>query len=1007
MTERDERPSSDPFHGWEPAPDSLVMARGPTLPPGPELVDRASRSMGRALRGTPGHHDERGDSLGFALHFDPHPGSRDAVPTHSGRPTKGAEVGSAPDFPWPGDVVSGFRIVSEIGRGAFARVYLAEQVELAGRRVALKVSLPHGEEPQVLARLQHAHIVPIHSAHDDPELGLRLICMPYLGGANLAQVLDAAEASLPTQATGRSLIKALDMVGGPMADVVVSHRPGSAASDAPNEPAPRQRPSPSVARSALRRYMARLPWWSGMERQRPFANDGPPEEKTHPARRYYRNASYLQAVVWIGARLAEALEHAHGRGLLHRDLKPSNVLIAGDGTPMLLDFNLSAEVRRPGTDGVTTAEVGGTLHYMSPEHLDAFDPEGSTAPEEVDERSDLYALGLILFEMVTGRHAFRAPPPNWPLSETIDVLITERRRGAPSARRCNEAVPWSLDAILAMCLHPLPGRRYQHASDLAEDLRRFLDDQPLAFARDVSIRERTAKWARRHPRASSSATVGGLAGVLLLLLAGAAAVAARSHETAKAQMRWNEFLHRARNAEVLSNTRSGPTEHLAAGVAEARAALGLFHIIPGPPWPEGVELRGLDAAECRELRRRVPDLLVELLRAEHKMARNRQDEATRAKVVSRGVEWLNWAEALTSEPSRALLGLRAEFETALGQASRADADRARANALPIKTARDRLAWGSDLLARGRDQEAEPWLAQAAAEDPSNYWVWFNLGLCRSNLGKHLEAACHYATCTALRPDFSWGYVNQGMELARLGRLAEALGAYNQALAANPEFRDAFFNRGLLFLELDQPERAEWDLTRARKLGLHTPAVLAGIAEAIDRQGRHDEAERLFTEALARYPRDPIVLLGRATLLLGRDPDRARADLDRALVLEPRLARAHLGLAQLVRGASPTQALEHLDRALSDDPDLLDAVELRALVRAREGDRAALDDVQRLVARPNARRYYNAACAVALLARSDQSLVARARDLLEEAIRAGHPRAGADEDPDLDAIRPKP
>ena len=96
--------------------------------------------------------------------------------------------------PRPGEVVGGFRIVTELGRGAFARVYLAEQIELGNRPVALKVSRAEGDEPQMLARLQHTHIVPIHSVHDDPETGLRLLCMPYLGGANLAQVLEAAGA---------------------------------------------------------------------------------------------------------------------------------------------------------------------------------------------------------------------------------------------------------------------------------------------------------------------------------------------------------------------------------------------------------------------------------------------------------------------------------------------------------------------------------------------------------------------------------------------------------------------------------------------------------------------------------------------------------------------------------------------------------------------------------------------------------------------------------------------
>ena len=117
-------------------------------------------------------------------------------------------------FPALGQTIGGFKVVSELGRGVFARVYLAEQIGLAARLVALKVAEAFGDEPQLLARLQHTHIVPIHSIHDDPGTGLRLLCMPYFGGANLAQVLERSGARLPSQATGRSLIQALDDVGG-------------------------------------------------------------------------------------------------------------------------------------------------------------------------------------------------------------------------------------------------------------------------------------------------------------------------------------------------------------------------------------------------------------------------------------------------------------------------------------------------------------------------------------------------------------------------------------------------------------------------------------------------------------------------------------------------------------------------------------------------------------------------------------------------------------------------
>ena len=130
-----------------------------------------------------------------------------------------------------------------------------------------------------------------------------------------------------------------------------------------------------------------------------------------PSRQFLHGASAIQAAVWIVARLADGLDHAHSRGLLHRDLKPANILLAGDGTPMLLDFNLSVEaLPHSGETEIHRAFVGGTLPYMAPEHLDAFNPRGSTPPEAVDERSDIYALGLILFEILAGEPAFPEVP---------------------------------------------------------------------------------------------------------------------------------------------------------------------------------------------------------------------------------------------------------------------------------------------------------------------------------------------------------------------------------------------------------------------------------------------------------------------------------------------------------------------------------------------------------------------------------------------------------------------
>ncbi len=209
-------------------------------------------------------------------------------------------------FPTAGETIAGFCLTEEIGRGAFARGFRALERQLADRPVALKVARTGSREPQTLARLQHTHIVPIYSYRIDPATGLHLLCMPYFGRVTLARVLG--EPSVKTAHSGAELVAAIDRL-----------------SDVDDPPAGR-----GSGRLAL-------------------------------ARR-----DYARALAWWGARMAEALEHAHEKGVLHRDVKPSNVLVTADGMPMLLDFNLAVV---PALDA-EAAVPGGTLDYMAPEQID-------------------------------------------------------------------------------------------------------------------------------------------------------------------------------------------------------------------------------------------------------------------------------------------------------------------------------------------------------------------------------------------------------------------------------------------------------------------------------------------------------------------------------------------------------------------------------------------------------------------------------------------------------------
>src|SRR5205814_339332 len=141
---------------------------------------------------------------------------------------------------------------------------------------------------------------------------------------------------------------------------------------------------------------------------------------------------------WIVARLADALQHAHDRGVLHRDVKPSNVLIDRDGQPLLLDFNLAHDVN----NAQARITVGGTIAYMSPEHLRALAARDPMLGRQVDGRSDIYSLGMVLFEMLAGESPFDLSASYAPLPALIEAMAVERSRIVPSLRKKRSDVPW-------------------------------------------------------------------------------------------------------------------------------------------------------------------------------------------------------------------------------------------------------------------------------------------------------------------------------------------------------------------------------------------------------------------------------------------------------------------------------------------------------------------------------------------------------------------------------------
>jgi len=310
----------------------------------------------------------------------------------------------------PGTIIDDFELLDVLGAGGFGQVFLARQRSL-GRHVALKVTADRGHEAETLARLEHDHIVQVFSETVHPERDLRLLCMQYVPGATLERVIAGLRARPRAAWSGRAVLEIID---------------AASTSPAALDPA------------ALR------------------------------DREFLAGCDFVEAACWFGARLAEALAHAHRLGVLHRDVKPANVLLSRYGRPYLADFSVSAAARRAG--GAAESPLGGTLSYMAPEHLEAFATRDPAARDAVDERADIYALGMVLYELFVGRLPFTPTVSRGgPQTEALAGMIAERRAGPPPLPGEVE-IPTTVARLLRRCLEPRPEHRYPRAADLAQAL---------------------------------------------------------------------------------------------------------------------------------------------------------------------------------------------------------------------------------------------------------------------------------------------------------------------------------------------------------------------------------------------------------------------------------------------------------------------------------------------------------------------------------------------------------
>ena len=418
-----------------------------------------------------------------------------------------------------------YRIVREVGRGGMGIVYEAEQVSL-GRHVALKVLPQHllqdgrnkqrfEREAKSAARLHHTNIVPVFGVGEQD--GLCYYVMQFIQGLGLDAVLDelkrlsAADRSATDLATAvedlrvsrgsnvsatdaaRSLIEGhfvlRSSTGAPDAFVERSP-PGPAGSPAPhndktiicdapprpdgtqNVPAPETGVGAQGARSDTETLNLSDTFSLSGSRVLSGRRSGLKPDSCH------RRQTYWKSVAQIGTQVASALQYAHDQGILHRDIKPGNLLLDLRGTVWVTDFGLAKSSDQP--DITHAGDILGTLRYMPPEAFEG----------KMDSRSDLYSLGLTLYELLALKPAFD--------ERDRHKLIRQVTTGEPAQlKNVNPEIPRDLATIVHKAIDRDSARRYQTAFEMQADLERFAADEPVK-ARPLSLRERGWRWCRRN-----------------------------------------------------------------------------------------------------------------------------------------------------------------------------------------------------------------------------------------------------------------------------------------------------------------------------------------------------------------------------------------------------------------------------------------------------------------------------------------------------------------------------
>jgi serine/threonine-protein kinase len=922
-----------------------------------------------------------------------------------------ATAESASDGRQP-EQIGGYRIIREISRGGMGIVYEAQQESL-GRHVALKV-LPHlvsGDATRLLrfrrearsaARLHHTNIAPVFEVGESH--GIHYYAMQFIDGQALDSVLRelrrlrAASALFSPESetpwSGQEFLERQEL----SQHLARSLRSGlSIGEGGPTEESRDSPPSDIETKKTLAPE-------SDLAGGAPMSSDGSPGGGQGPTSDLLSksDSQYFHSVARVGLQVAEALAYAHRQKVLHRDIKPSNLLLDFHGTVWVTDFGLAKE---DGDDLTRTGDIVGTLSYMAPERLSGLS----------DARSDIYSLGLTLYELLTLQPAFRE-------SDRYRLIMRVTHEEPPRPTKLDPQVPRDLETIVLKAIAKEPARRYANAEALAEDLRRFLSDRPIQ-ARRASIRERSWRWCRRNPVVASMSVVLIVMGLLICigsvfaaLHLGRAADDARRAREREAEQRIKAEKARDRARQALDDMTSSVTGDSLSTQKEISTdqkkflteVLKYYNEFAGEKADDEIS-RGRTAAAAL----RVGKIEERLGRTEQAVVAFQMARDGYAKLAADAPAVPEYRQELANSHhylGNVLrdLGKRAPAEEQYRQAL-AIRQKLAAEFPAVPAYRQKLAGSHNNLGMlladpGKAPEAQKQYRNAlaieeklAAEFPAvpEYRQYLanshnNLGLLLADLGKGSEAQEHYRQAVAIkvkltaefptvpqyRQELALGHNNLGIVLAHLGKQAEAEEQYRQGLAVQ--------------------EKLAADFPAMPKYQVDLGGSYCNLGILVSDGGRPGASLDWFEKAIR--------------ILTGvYEQDRRLVKAGRFLRNSYwRRARAYDRLQKYAEG------LKDYDRAIELSPkeEQQSYRAMRALVRVNAGQIGeAVAEVEELTksSDPNAKAWYNCACvyatASAKAVEKKQAYADRAMELLVKTVKAGHTDAARmKKDTDLDSLR---